>query len=118
MLGVLWVLAFWDGFEKNAGTHNNSDDAMFEIADDGPEPVVVRTAAGKSKVFRRRHLVALHDLFTQVLVLPGLAANLREFSSQLVAAVGLWDTTHSRDVPFASLPDTPLSSPYELPLLD
>jgi len=31
---------------------NNSDDALFEIADDGPEPVVVRAPAGRSKVFR------------------------------------------------------------------
>ena len=32
---------------------NNSDDALFEIADDGPVPVVVRAPAGRSKVFRR-----------------------------------------------------------------
>ncbi len=31
---------------------NSSDDALFEIADDGPEPVVVKAPAGRSKVFR------------------------------------------------------------------
>ncbi|MFV1971885.1 MAG: IS1182 family transposase [Acidimicrobiia bacterium] len=31
---------------------NNSDDALFEIADDGPEPAVVKAPAGRSKVFR------------------------------------------------------------------
>jgi len=32
---------------------NNSDDALFEIADDDAEPVVVKAPAGRSKVFRR-----------------------------------------------------------------
>lgn len=32
--------------------HSNSDDALFEIDDDGSEPVVVRASAGRSKVFR------------------------------------------------------------------
>ena len=34
------------------GMHNNSDDALFDIGDDG-EPVVVKAPAGRSKVFRR-----------------------------------------------------------------
>ena len=50
---MLWVLAFWVGFDENVGMENNSDDALFEIADDGPVPVVVRAPAGRSKVFRR-----------------------------------------------------------------
>ena len=50
---MVWVFAFWDEIDKNAGMHNNADDgAPFEIADDDVERVVVKAPAGRSKVFR------------------------------------------------------------------
>jgi len=51
LLGVVWVLAFWVGFDESVGMLNNSDDALFEIAgDDAVDPV--RVPVGRSKVFR------------------------------------------------------------------
>jgi len=51
LLGVVLVLAFWVGFNHNAGMHDNSDDALFEIPDDGGR-AVVKAPVGRSKVFR------------------------------------------------------------------